>query len=91
MSSLTHSGVQFIMLTAGSIMTLVTSSHQFTCVTTLSESPQWYYNDTLLPTNSTSKTSSFTNLSETGNYTCAINADNHYTVTLTTGLLYKSL
>ena len=85
-----QSGVQFIMLPHESIMTSVLSSHQFICVSASSESPQWYYNDALLSSNSTSKTSSFTNLNKTGNYTCTVNTSSDYTVTLAAGLLYKN-
>lgn len=84
-------GVQFNILPPGSIMTSVTSLQQFICVTTLSESPYWYYNGAMLSSKSTSKANSCINLYKTGNYTCSINSSNNYTVTLTAGLLYKSI
>ena len=80
------------MLPPDSIMTSVLSSHQFICVSTSSETPQWYYKETILPTNTTGNTSSsFTNLHKTGNYTCSVNTIGNYSVTLATGLLYKFL
>ena len=88
-----QSGVQFIKLPPGSILTSVTPSQQFICVTTLPRFPQWYYNDSLLPanmSNTTNTTNSFTNLNATGNYTCAIDKSDNYTVTLTAGLLYNT-
>ena len=84
-----QSGVQFITLPPGSILTSVTPSQQFICVTALPGSPQWYYNGALLPanmSNTTNKTSSFTNLHATGNYTCNVNTSKNHTVTLTAGL-----
>ena len=84
-------GVQFNILLPGSIMTSVTSSQQFICVTTLSEPPYWYYSGTMLSSKSTSNANSCINLYKTGNYTCSINSSNNYTVTLTAGLLYKSI
>ena len=82
-----QSGVYYATLSHGSIMTSVASSDQFICVTTLSESPHWYYNDSLVPSENTSNANSFINLYETGNYTCSVNTINNYTVTLTAGLL----
>lgn len=83
MSSISHSS--FISIPPGSIMTSVESSHQFICVPFSLSSPRWYYNDTSLPSNSTSKADSFINVYETGNYTCSVNNSN-YTLTLATGL-----
>ena len=80
-------GVYFATLSHGSIMTSVMSSDQFICVTTLSESPHWHYNDSLVLSENKSNTSSFINLNKTGNYTCSVNTNNNYTVTLTAGLL----
>lgn len=91
MLALAHERVHFIILPCGSITTSVIASHKFICVTSLSDSPHWYYNNTLLPGNRTNKINSFMNFYNTGNYTCSVNKNDNYTVTLTSGLLYKNL
>lgn len=84
-----RSGDYFTSVPHGSIVTSVTLSHQFICVTTLSEAPNWYYNESLVLSKNTSNGSYFTilQLQETGNYTCSVNSNNNYTITLTTGLV----
>lgn len=76
---------QFIILPPGSIMTFV-RLQQFVCVTTLTASPHWYYDGTLLPSYSISQSDSFISLFKTGNYSCSIGESSNYTVTLTKGL-----
>ena len=86
MSPSVHSaGAQFVIVPPESIRTYLIS-HKVVCVTNLSASPFWYYNDTLLSSSNSTDNYTIINVLNPGNYTCSVGHNGNYTVTLAKGL-----